>query len=60
MFTLPRTGSRGDGLACFVKDGIEVLDRQVSPGCISTMVHQGGCCTCVGESITWQGFLERG
>ncbi|CAN0076421.1 unnamed protein product, partial [Ectocarpus sp. 4 AP-2014] len=28
MFTLPRTESRGDGLACFVKEGIEVLDRQ--------------------------------
>lgn len=30
MYTLPRTGSKGDGLACFVKDGIDVLDRQVN------------------------------
>ncbi|CAM9860522.1 unnamed protein product, partial [Ectocarpus sp. 8 AP-2014] len=28
MFTLPRTESRGDGVACFVKEGIEVLDKQ--------------------------------
>ncbi|CAN0180600.1 unnamed protein product, partial [Ectocarpus fasciculatus] len=28
MFTLPRTESRGDGVACFIKEGIEVLDRQ--------------------------------
>lgn len=30
MFTLPRTEQRGDGVACFVKEGIEVLDRQAS------------------------------
>ena len=30
MYTLPRTESRGDGVACFVKQGIEVLDRQAS------------------------------
>lgn len=28
MYTLPRTEARGDGVACFVKRGIEVLDRQ--------------------------------
>lgn len=30
MYTLPRTEARGDGLACFVKEGIDVLDRQAS------------------------------
>lgn len=30
MYVLPRTGSRGDGLGCFVKEGIAVLDRQAS------------------------------
>lgn len=29
MYTLPRTEARGDGVACFVKEGIEVLDREV-------------------------------
>lgn len=29
MFTLARTEARGDGVACFVKDGVQVLDRQV-------------------------------
>ena len=33
MFTLPRTEARGDGVACFVKDGIHVLDKQVC--CVS-------------------------
>ncbi|CAN0443454.1 unnamed protein product, partial [Hapterophycus canaliculatus] len=28
MFTLARTEARGDGVACFVKNGVQVLDRQ--------------------------------
>eukprot|EP00903_Cladosiphon_okamuranus_P017828 g16407.t1 len=28
MFTLPRTEARGDGVACFVKEDIDVLDKQ--------------------------------
>lgn len=30
MYALPRTEARGDGVACFVKEGIDVLDRQAS------------------------------
>lgn len=48
MFTLPRTESRGDGVACFVKEGIEVLDRQVRQ-------RRGECCS----SERWRGIGFR-
>lgn len=51
MYTLPRTESRGDGVACFVKEGIEVLDKQASffPSRWKGGVGEGGVCVPCGE-----------